>query len=58
MQSRPYFSMGPKFGVITDSLIIYKNDSIASSIPPGSDVMITESGIPMITESGSTMITE
>jgi hypothetical protein len=59
MQTRNFFSQGPNFNVLVDSLIVKTNVIPASSIPPMSDVMITELGDPMITElTSDNMITE
>lgn len=58
MQSRSFFTFGPTFNVIADSLMVSQPKIFAAILPPTLDHLATEAGEIFITEDGNEFITE
>lgn len=58
MQSRNFFTFGPTFNVLTDSLFSAQAKIDGTSIPPSAEKLITENSDPFITEDGNNFIVE
>jgi len=58
MQSRSFFTFGPTFNIICDSLFTSEPKVFAGILPILADHFISEAGDDFITESGDEFITE
>ena len=58
MQSRSFFTFGPTFNVICDSLMVAEIKIFAAVLPPALDHLATEADEIFITEDGNEYIVE
>jgi hypothetical protein len=58
MQSRSFFTFGPTFNIICDSLFVNEPKVFAAILPILTDHLISEAGDNFITESGDEFIIE
>ena len=58
MQSRNFFTFGPGFNIVADSVFVAQFKLDATSIPPTAEKLVTENSDPFITEDGNNLIVE